>query len=100
MQQIRASRYDLVGISRRVITDVGSSRRVCFRTRTFRRTSWGRCCEVALLSDYITYHRGKRIEATTRAVVVANHFGMIGVGAVLKRPWLDRNVALRRRRKM
>ena len=44
---------------------------------------------MALLTDYITYHRGKRIGATSRPVVIANYFGMIGVGAVFKRPWLD-----------
>ena len=54
--------------------------------------------EVALLSDYITYHRGKRIGGTSRAVVVANHFGMIGVGAVFERPWHDGDVALCRRK--
>ena len=39
---------------------------------------------MALLTDYITYHRGKRIEATSRTVVIADYFGMIGVGAVLR----------------
>ena len=53
---------------------------------------------MALLTDYITYYRGKSIEATSRTVVIADYFGMIGVGAVLKGPWLDWNVALCRRK--